>query len=328
MARRRSLFRVVRELPFVLGLPGLSTPLLWSKGIGDHCDYAGPRWYRLAQTENTQPESFFAEHYRQAHGLVWVRLGTVSRHGVTCDLDSFVTAALPSIAKPFILITTDGDVSVPSELRPETVAALKANRFLLGWYSQNFDGSDPDIKPFPIGLDFHFPRKWITPRRLAAFLDRLGAEAPPARARPLRIFCDLNLSPTDARHEAIDALRGCNHVDIAEKRVSQTAIWRRYTRYPLVLSAHGNGLDCHRTWELLLLGCIVVTKTSSLDPLYDGLPVVILDNWRQARDPSRLARWVEDYSPLTGIDRIRSRLTTEAWIAPLRGKLSDRRRTD
>jgi hypothetical protein len=52
------------------------------------------------------------------------------------------------------------------------------------------------------------------------------------------VFSDLNLTITDARREAIEALEGSDHFDMAETRVSQTEIWRRYAGYPFVLSAH------------------------------------------------------------------------------------------
>lgn len=118
-------------------------PCLWSKGLSRQCDFRGPEGYWQAPTESVQSESLFREHYADAHGLVWVRLSTQSRDGVAADLDHFVAAALPSIAKPFVLVTSDGDVSVPSELRPETVAALLSCSWLVAWYTQNHDGSAP-----------------------------------------------------------------------------------------------------------------------------------------------------------------------------------------
>ncbi|TPX70963.1 hypothetical protein CcCBS67573_g06379 [Chytriomyces confervae] len=42
---------------------------------------------------------------------------------------------------------------------------------------------------------------------------------------------------------------------------------------------HGNGLDSYRVWETLLLGSYPIVKTSSLDSLYQDLPVIILDEW-------------------------------------------------
>ncbi|MFN3546373.1 MAG: hypothetical protein ACK4U0_02695 [Mesorhizobium sp.] len=299
-----------------------SADIIWSKGVGDFCDVAGTRAYRRDWTESTRPGAFFARYYSEAYGLVWVRLGTVARDGRTCDLDTFVRVALPTIKKPFILITTDGDLSVPSELRQQTVAALKASPMMVAWYSQNVDGSDPDVKPYPIGLDIHSLQDWITAPRMLATLKRLGRAAAPAQARPMRVFSDLALTPTDARREAHAALEGCAHVDVATKRVSQIEIWRRYASYPFVMSAHGNGLDCHRTWEVLCLGCIPIVKTSSLDPLYTGLPVAIVEDWRQVRDIALLERWLGEFAPLTDPASIQSRLHPQAWLGPLRDSLA------
>lgn len=296
--------------------------LVWSKGVGDFCDVAGSRAYRRSLTESTRSDAFFARHYRAAHGLVWVRLGTVARTGHDCDLDRFARVALPRITRPFVLITTDGDLSVPSELNPRTVAALKAHPMMIAWYSQNADGSDARVLPYPIGLDLHTPRSWEKPPRLLSMLEHLSSTAAPAISRQLRVFSDLGLQTTDARREAHAAVEGCEHVDLASARVSQFEIWRRYASYPFVLSAHGNGLDCHRTWEVLCLGCIAIVKTSSLDPLYDGLPVVIVEDWRQVRDLAFLKGRLEALAPLTDPSYIRARLDPQAWLRPIRERLA------
>src|SRR5687768_7160558 len=79
-------------------------PWLWSKAFGRYCDFGGPDDYWRADTESCQSESFFRQHYGGAHGLVWLRLNSVSRAGVACDLDAFVRAALPTIRAPFALV--------------------------------------------------------------------------------------------------------------------------------------------------------------------------------------------------------------------------------
>ena len=53
----------------------------------------------------------------------------------------------------------------------------------------------------------------------------------------------------------------------------------RLGRHRFVLSPRGNGLDAHRTWEALLVGSIPIVRTSALNPLYEGLPVLIVDQW-------------------------------------------------
>ena len=55
--------------------------------------------------------------------------------------------------------------------------------------------------------------------------------------------------------------------------------WEKQSEYAFVLSPHGNGLDCHRTWEALILGCIPIVRTSPIDSLYEGLPVLIVNDW-------------------------------------------------
>ena len=57
------------------------------------------------------------------------------------------------------------------------------------------------------------------------------------------------------------------------------ASWEKNIEYAFTISPFGNGLDCHRTWEALALGCIVIVQKSPLDELYSELPVLIVEKW-------------------------------------------------
>ncbi|CAF3730979.1 unnamed protein product, partial [Rotaria socialis] len=48
-----------------------------------------------------------------------------------------------------------------------------------------------------------------------------------------------------------------------------------------VLSPPGNGLDCHRTWEALLMGAIPIVLSSTLNSLFSGTPTIIVSTWEQ-----------------------------------------------
>jgi hypothetical protein len=285
---------------------------------------SGSPGYWLEDTESCQPESFFREHYADARGLVWIRLGTRSRDGLSCDLDHFVRGALPTIRKPFTLITTDGDASVPSDLAPDTVRALLACPWLVAWHTQNHDGSHhPKLAPLPIGLDLHTPRHRSSPHRLIQTLRKIRDARLPPQDQPPRVFCDFAISMNcDERWRALGALKDCDHVDFLAERIPQEKIWRIYSRYPFVLSARGNGLDSHRTWELLLLGSIVITRTSPLDPLFEDLPVAIVKDWPAVRDKANLEAWRRHYGPLTDRARVWKRLQTETVLRPIRAKLA------
>jgi hypothetical protein len=299
-------------------------PCLWSKGVSRLCDFAGPPGYGFAPTESVADAELFRRHYHGAHGLVWVRLSTQNRDGRRADLDTFVDVALPTIRRPFVLLTTDGDISVPSEARSATVSALLGSPWLRAWYTQNHDGGgDGKISPFPIGLDLHTPRRFCSPRKLLADLDAIASRRRPLDARPLKVFSDnaLSLASPD-RIEAAKALRGSAHVDTLTRRVAQRKIWEIYASYPFVLSLRSNAIDCHRTWEALYLGSIVITRSSSLDPLFADLPVVIIHDWAELHDPENLRRWRRQYGPLTDKAHIWRVLGASSYLEKLRRVLA------
>ena len=58
-------------------------------------------------------------------------------------------------------------------------------------------------------------------------------------------------------------------------------IWMKSAQHTFVLSPFGNGLDCHRTWEAICLGCIPIIKAPFFRTMFDGLPVLIVNDWRE-----------------------------------------------
>ena len=67
----------------------------------------------------------------------------------------------------------------------------------------------------------------------------------------------------------------CTHVQLTradeEKPVSRLITWNKQKDFAFVICPHGGGLDCHRNWEALCLGCIPIVKTSKIDNLYKDL---------------------------------------------------------
>jgi hypothetical protein len=90
-------------------------------------------------------------------------------------------------------------------------------------------------------------------------------------------------------------------------------LWKTKTAYAFSISPWGNGLDCHRTWEDLALGCILIVKTSSLDRLYDGLPVVIVKDWNEITEEN-LQRWFELYKDASENSLYREKITNQYWF--------------
>ena len=53
------------------------------------------------------------------------------------------------------------------------------------------------------------------------------------------------------------------------------------TSFAFVISPFGQDYECIRTWEALCLGCIPIMKRSPLDSLYEGLPVLFVNDWNE-----------------------------------------------
>lgn len=296
---------------------------LWSKGVALRCN---TRWsedyWRRATEERAEPH-FFEQAMDGCEGLVYVRLGTSNDRPL--DVETF-SRSLDRLTKPIVLLTTDGDSSVPGDVSEEAVTAILEHPLVLAWYTQNWDGTaHPKLKPFPIGLDLHSRRINFLPKGypVELCLRAIARTARPLLQRRRAIFCDFHHTAREVhngeRYRFREILQDCPHVDFLHQRVPQLELWRRYAGYVFVASTHGNGLDCHRTWEALLLGCIVVTKRSSLDPLYRGLPVVIVEDWAECKDPANLERWLQEHQPRSR--DMWSKLRAERWVKDLRARL-------
>jgi hypothetical protein len=84
-----------------------------------------------------------------------------------------------------------------------------------------------------------------------------------------------------------------------------------------VISPHGNALDCYRTWEALLMGCIPIVKRSPIDYLYADLPVAIVDEWSQIT-ALNLQRWLERFGAAFDRLPLRQTLSSQFWQARIR----------
>jgi hypothetical protein len=64
-----------------------------------------------------------------------------------------------------------------------------------------------------------------------------------------------------------------------DRKTAPEKLYEMIRQSKFVISPPGLGPDCYRTWEVLYLRSFVVVKSSALDSLYDGLPVLIVGKW-------------------------------------------------
>jgi hypothetical protein len=303
------------------------TRWVWSRGLALCCDHNGGALFVRGQRGARAPLRFNPRDFEQVRDgdLVWMRLTA---------LPQFLDEALPRIDARFALLTGDEDWSIPGGFARSQ--ALLENPKLVYWFSQNLDAAahHPKFQVLPIGLDFHTisngPR-WgherATPAEQEAELEALRAEMPPTEERLLSAHADFHFNKRkdqtwgDDRDSVQRVLEDNPSVVFQAKKLKRIELWREKTRYAFVVSPHGNGLDCHRTWESLVLGNIVIVKRSSIDALYAGLPVVIVDDWREIT-AQNLGRWHAEHAAAFRKPEVLERLTNRYWIERARGMLA------
>ncbi len=284
--------------------------VIWSKGCLDH-------EYKLTETELvTSPD--YILNMVQNKPIVWIR--NTSMTNIKTDLD-FLVDILYKIKKPFTLITTDGDRPVPSSYSNTTVHTLLESDKVLRWYTQNYDKSiiHDKLTYMPIGLDLH-TKRWLINDSISEKVNYMVEQRMESRdKRKNVVLSDFHLHYSHPeRRELHEKLKHNNKIYFLPNHVSFKEITNLYNTYQFVLSPRGNGLDCHRTWELFLAGAILITKTSSLDSMYidNNLPVVILKDWNELDHDleTKLTQWYDKYIHLTSIVNIYPRMKFSYWL--------------
>lgn len=182
-------------------------------------------------------------------------------------LEEFLQEVWPQITVPVKLLTHNADCSCPGPYRD-----LLEDEKLLAWYGQNIEGEGHlKLQPLPIGLA----------NRRCPHGDIEILEAVKRRNHPKKHFLYMNIvvstNPT-IRQPVIDQFQGKDFVTQAENR-SYCDYLTDMAESKFVLAPRGNGLDCHRTYEALLMGAYPIVQHSSLDSLFVDLPVVLIDSW-------------------------------------------------
>jgi len=221
----------------------------------------------------------------------------------TDALSLFARSVLPEIRHPFTLVSGDSDLSItPALLASHPVSAIVQSPLLRGWFAQNLAAEHPRVRPLPIGNDYQTmwekpAERWSLTRTTPLAQERLLLDAlrdgPEFRRRMPFAYCnwhfDLNRGDRRDCRNRIDA----SLCFFEPHRVPRSASWRRQAEFMFAVSPEGVGIDCHRTWETLMLGAVPIIKRGVLSRLFVDLPVVEVDDWAEVTR-ARLQEWAAE----------------------------------
>lgn len=306
------------------------THYIWSFGFALDCD----------KTEKNKeapwnPDIMYADI--QNGDIVWVP-GSA--------LYLFQKDVLPRIVEPFILVINSGVESFPTYFNNSfDVMNFINDPRIIHIFAQNCElgNSHPKVTPIPIGLDFHsWAYEWRKPRNefisveeQEKKLHEIISHLKPTHERISRAFVDFQHHDTmrissnhlskiygEDRTSIFHKILPSGLIDFSPTRIDRALLWKTKGNYAFSISPHGNGLDCHRTWEDLILGCIVIVKTSPLDPLYEGLPVVIVKDWSEITKEN-FDKWKGLYGDAFTNPNYREKLTHAYWMNKIKSKQTE-----
>lgn len=210
----------------------------------------------------------------------------------TDALRNFAENFLPQIQVPFMLVSGDSDVPISESLLADpAIAAILGSGHLLGWYAQNLQTKHSKLTALPIGMDYHTmwerPGLWgisaMSSMAQENSLINILAESPEFSQRYLAAYCNWHFAMGRGdRQECFDRIE--KSVCFFESNaVPRHSSWMRQSECMFVISPEGAGMDCHRTWEALLLGCIPVVKKNELSTMFSDLPVLVVNDWQEVK---------------------------------------------
>lgn len=197
---------------------------------------------------------------------------------VYCDTHSILNYKdILNQKKDLIIITHNSDHYI-CDGKPWNGSGISVDEFYCyrKWYAQNSYSIKKEVIPIPIGLEnvrwessFGPKRKWME--------QVMNEDINP----DLMVYFNCNKSTNiGEREKCFNVSKNIEFITIDEPNLSYIEYLRKIKKHKYTLSPRGNGLDCHRTWEVLMMKRVPILKREGeLERLYKDIPILFIDDW-------------------------------------------------
>lgn len=213
----------------------------------------------------------------------------------------WLTEIYPNLKKNnirIILVTGDSDVSAPLHAigNDEVFHTIVREGVILHWFAQNIDIVDCDfVSPIPIGIDFHTIHRsphWgekqthysVQDKILDSISHRTNTHWNKLKNK---VLLDAHLTAhtnfTD-RNDAYNTFKDKKFAELIPQRKPRTEFWEYLRKYKFIVSPLGNGTDCHRTWEAIVLGVVPIVKKTYIYPLLKDFPILFVNSYDEVTE--------------------------------------------
>jgi len=183
---------------------------------------------------------------------------------------------------PFILLSHNGDTTFTQDDIDNRPKCIKK------WFGQNINAiNTEDIVSLPIGLE----RPHWSKNRYGIFAHKHNKIFEySSKEFDKNKICYINFNPNtnkEKRQWIEPYFRGKTWVSIRMGGIRGNIdhYLKDCKESHFVLCPDGNGIDCHRNWEMLYLGVTPIIESSYFhNNIYGDLPVLIVDNFKELNE--------------------------------------------
>lgn len=172
--------------------------------------------------------------------------------------------------KKHILLTHHSDYPITKEI------FLNRPKCIKKWYAINPTHKDDNLIAIPLGIKTHRGIYYEEKYKSNWFMNSLKSLRKTKKEN--KIYCNWsNTNPI--RNEIIKKLENNQIPFTLESNLSFENYVLNMSKHKFVLSPPGNGIDCHRTWESLYLGCIPIVIKDYIYDNWKDLPILQVDDY-------------------------------------------------
>lgn len=187
----------------------------------------------------------------------------------TNELTSLNEAVLRHLRKPIVLLLGNSDLPPPSE-----VFQLSLNPNIRRIFAQNLTNAVSGVEPLPIGIE----NAWRSNHgRILPFKNARRK----SHDRMWQIMWGFNIDTNEEQRmrcaNSMVTLTTARRLSKLSPKQHRKAL----SHFAFCASPPGNGLDTHRTWEAMYLGCVPIVLRSHMTEYYQsaGLPIWLVDDY-------------------------------------------------
>jgi hypothetical protein len=188
------------------------------------------------------------------------------------DFIDYLFCYLSESNHKYVLITHHSDYPIdPNRFSKKPNNVIK-------WFAINPTISDNSLVPIPLGLKTHkgiyleerYKTNWFIPK-INDFKNNIKKDL---------IYCNWNIT-NPSRLNIMDKLKINNLNYKYETNISFENYIESMSHCKWVISPPGNGIDCHRTWEALYVGCIPIVISNPIYDHWSDLPILQVNDYSE-----------------------------------------------